>query len=252
MDFQIVSDLHVDFKENKQWVPEKVKPIAEILLVAGDTCEFRKKFRSDFLESFFKQWRYVIEVPGNHDLYSYSFPENLFGKFKETNLDSSGNCQHIYCNNETIVFNDIAIICSTLWSNVRPQNELVVRRSMNDYNCIRNFSVNTNNCLHQLDLKFINEALEKNKDKKCIVLTHHLPHWSLIANKFSGLPMNDAYASDLSRTFENYSENLKYWIYGHSHEFLEKKINETICLRNPVGYVRHNESNKYRNVLISL
>lgn len=78
--FQYISDLHLEFPENRDFLRRNpIKPVGEVLLVAGDFAysvrNNKPKWRYDsyaneFLDYFSKNWAYTIIVPGNHEYYS--------------------------------------------------------------------------------------------------------------------------------------------------------------------------------------
>lgn len=255
MNLQIISDLHLDFKDNYKWVLKNVNPVSDILLVAGDTCEYKTSKKEEYHDVFFNKWEKVIEVPGNHDYYGWhSKLANISQCFEtyQSAHDIKGFSIINYVNNDIVELkDDIVIICSTLWSKISPEQYLIIKNGMNDYSEIVSFTIDKCNCTHKMSVGFLDRTLKEYKNKKCIILTHHLPLTNLISDRFFNSVLNEAYASDLTR-FLYQHENIKYWIHGHSHDFLEVQYGETIFFRNPVGYVKYNEQETYKDRVISL
>ena len=77
---------------------------------------------------------------------------------------------------------------------------------------------------HKKCLDFIKKSLNESKAKIKIIVTHHVP-------------------SDLL-TAEEYIKTCgaKYWIFGHSHRNVIKKIGGTNCICNQLGYVMGGEN----------
>jgi hypothetical protein len=73
-------------------------------------------------------------------------------------------------------------------------------------------------------------------NKNVIVLTHHLPSYDLIIDKYKkGIysKYQDRFASDLNHLLQS---PVKYWLCGHSHCNIEKQINDVMCAINAYGY----------------
>ncbi len=65
-----VSDLHVDYAENRQWVRNLLEEdfSADALIVAGDICDCIELL-GQVLSSLVSGFRFVFFVPGNHELW---------------------------------------------------------------------------------------------------------------------------------------------------------------------------------------
>ncbi len=53
------------------------------------------------------------------------------------------------------------------------------------------------------------------------------------------IAMNGAFTVELEDFIKN--SGIDYWIYGHSHRNIQKKIGNTYCVCNQLGYVFANE-----------
>ena len=92
-----------------------------------------------------------------------------------------------------------------------------------------------------LSVDFLEDALQKNKN--CIVITHHVPSSSLIDVKYKTqqlLPYNQWFYCNMDDLFEKNENKIKYWIYGHTHTQSNVIINEIQFLCNPIGYPNEN------------
>lgn len=77
-----VSDLHVDYPENLQWVKSISKSdyTNDVLILAGDVSDHLHLLAQTF-ESLSQSFRQVLFVPGNHDLWVHRCEhENSFDK----------------------------------------------------------------------------------------------------------------------------------------------------------------------------
>ena len=247
MNIQIISDLHLDFSDNLVWAYTNLKPIADTLLIAGDTCEYKRSLREQYHDKFFSQWKTVIEVPGNHDYYGFHAIEE-----HQKHCYEMYGSNHHYVNNDYVDLSDVRIICSTLWTKISPHNHQIIKRGMSDYSAIYNYTIEENNRNNEMSVAFLKRTLESSKDKKCIVLTHHLPLWNTVNERYKDHELNEAYANDMTEIITDYNDIIHYWVHGHSHDHIEKKCGNTTCIRNPVGYIKYNEGRDYKHRMIEI
>ena len=177
--FQIVSDLHIEY--NNDEVPDPlsfITPSADVLILAGDIGSFYKYDQlKQFLTKLCQHFEIVIYVPGNNEYYiqkgfqphSMKF---LFKRIKKLQYDIDN--LHIL-NNKSVEIDDICIVGCTLWSN--PMIEIpryIVRiKEMNTKLYKQKFNE---------ELGYITKMVEycKEKKKKLLVVTHYMPTYSII------------------------------------------------------------------------
>lgn len=149
-----------------------------------------------------------------------------------------------YYYNCVITIEDIDIIVSTLWSYINKENELACQMGVNDFRLIKyNGNVLTPeifNNEHKKCLDFIKKSINESKAKIKIVVTHHVPSDLLNAKEFQGSDINNAFTVDLTDYIKKCGA--KYWIFGHSHRNVIKKIGGTNCICNQLGYVMGGEN----------
>ena len=74
--------------------------------------------------------------------------------------------------------------------------------------------------------------------KKCIVITHHVPSFSLIDVKYKTQNMqlyNQWFYCNMDSLIETQIDKIECWIYGHTHTPSDVKINGIPFLCNPIG-----------------
>ena len=118
--FQIVSDLHIEYKNNN--VPDPldfITPSAEILILAGDIGSFYKINQLyEFLNKICKYFKYVLYVPGNQEYYTFDEYKPMSMNFLINRLYEIENSIHnLYVlNKSSILLDDVCIVGCTLWS----------------------------------------------------------------------------------------------------------------------------------------
>jgi predicted phosphohydrolase len=244
MKIQYCSDLHLEFIKNTIFLHSNLLiPSADILILAGDIIPFRKSLDKvkyfDFLSESFQQ---VYWLPGNHEYYNSDMVRgNVFkGKKVRDNV-------HIV-NNEIISINDVNLIFSTLWSQISPQRELIIKSSLSDFSQIKNdgkaFSPKHFNILHQESLRFLENSLIELNGNKNLVVTHHVPTLLNYPKAYLTSPINEAFAVELYDLIEKYQPDA--WIYGHSHVNTPDFTNgKTRLVTNQLGYVDMNEHHTF-------
>lgn len=247
MKIQYASDLHLEFGDNSEWLKENpLIPSADILVLGGDIGylgddNYQKHPFWDWAAENFKQ---VIVVPGNHELY----------KFYDINGLHEGIILEV-CPNVKVHYNDVIpldkdtdLIVSTLWANIPPTESYLTERCVSDFSRIRNgqyrLSAERFNEEHDRCRQFIEKAVTESKASKIIVATHHVPSFELMSPEFKNSSINGAFTSELGNFIAD--SRIACWIYGHSHRNINKTIGNTQCVSNQLGYVFQNEHGDFR------
>lgn len=244
---QYLSDIHLEFMTK---VP-KIIVKADVLCLAGDIGYPYSGIYKDFLIKINRDFKKVFLITGNHEYYnsekygSHSMDDiNTMIKslLKIHNLDNI-----TFLNNSYEEYNDIIFVGTTLWSNIQSQNMNDICL-MNDFKQIENMTYNTYKLLHFKSCSFIENTLsdiskdDKYKDKKIVMITHHLPSFKLIGDEYALSDFNCFYASNCDKYFV---EPVKAWIYGHTHIPNKTIINKIKFVCNPKGYPTENTIIKY-------
>ena len=243
---QFVSDLHLEFPENRAWLAaHPLEVTGDILLIAGDTAyldlpESGKDSYSmfDFWDWASRNYRQVIVCFGNHDFYGYYDIATMPDGYCKTIRPNV----HAYYNN-VVHLADTDIIVSTLWAHIEPYNAYLTERNVSDFYRIKynghKLTADDFNAEHARCLAFIKRAVTESKAKTKIVLTHHVPTQLCTAAEFVGSTINGAFTVELGEYIAN--SGIDYWIYGHSHRNIKAQIGNTLILSNQLGYISHGE-----------
>lgn len=254
MKIQYASDLHLEFGENSKWLKTNpMIPSADILVLAGDIGYLGDANYKDhpFWDWASVNYKQVIVVPGNHELYKFFDINDLH---QEWMLEIRHNVIAYY--NCVIMLDKYTeLIASTLWARIPPTEEYITEHCVSDFKRIRNgefrLSSQRFNEEHALCRAFIEKAVTKSKADNIIVATHHVPSFGLMSEEFRGSHINGAFTAELGNYIAD--SRIKYWIYGHSHRNIDKTLGSTRCVSNQLGYVFQNEHLSFhRNAVIEI
>jgi predicted phosphodiesterase len=149
-------------------------------------------------------------------------------------------------NNSYEIYENVCFIGTILWSKIiNPCYEI------NDIYKIPHFNCSQYNSLNTACIDFLENILENNVN--CVVITHHVPSYSLIDEKYKTEqmePYNQWFYSDLDKLIKMNENKIKCWIYGHTHTPSNVKINEIPFLCNPIGYPNENQNLNFDTFII--
>jgi predicted phosphohydrolase len=221
MNLQFASDLHLEFHENRYYIPDNpLKVAGDILLLAGDIVPLKTMERyRDFFNFVADNFTHTYWIPGNHEYYDFDMA-NRSGAFTEAIRSNV-----TLLNNQTIEVNNIRLHFSTLWSEISAPKAKAIEQSLNDYHLIRFegklLTVEDVNLMHTQSKLFLENAVLNGQggNKKNIIVTHHVPTFQHYPMKYRDSPINQAFATDLDQFIE--ASDAKYWIYGHHHAVVD-------------------------------
>ena len=239
MKIQYASDLHLEFRDNSDYLRKNpIIPVGDILLLAGDTGLF-----DDVTYTTHPFWDYVSEnfrqtlvVPGNHEFY----------KSGDIGIIQNGCIAEIRHNvkcyyNTVVTVDEIDFVMCTLWANISPEKAFITEKSVSDFHFIACNGLLLNahgfNKAHRDAVEFLKQT---NSDRKRIVVSHHVPTALCMADEFKNSRINGAFVAELHDFI--FDSDIAYWIYGHSHRNMpEIDVNGTKMLCNQLGYVHQKE-----------
>ncbi|BAV08680.1 Calcineurin-like phosphoesterase [Filimonas lacunae] len=249
MTIQYCSDLHLEFRENEEYLLQHpIEPQAEVLILAGDVVPFARKNKAKhFLNELSDKFRVVYWLPGNHEYYGSDISQRS-GCFREAIKHNV-----FLLNNQVVQEGNVHIICSTLWSYISPAAEWDIAAGVTDYRVIsyhnEPFRPLHNNRMHKENLAFIQKAVSEVNTGKIVVATHHLPTYQHYPEQYKNSTISEAFATELSGYIA--SSPVDYWIYGHHHaNVADFTIGQTHMCTNQLGYVKYNEQHGYCNAAV--
>jgi predicted phosphodiesterase len=231
---QIISDCH-------GYLPSISKE-ADLLIFAGDVATTPGKVGEMFAQvRGINETAPIIYVLGNHEYYDNIYPDSRKGYKHSVNKTEDA----YLLENTEATLSDISILGCTLWTDY--DNQRCVAQAvfgLNDFDLItavdkgkfRKVTPEDFINAHFESRKWLEKKLKHNKKMgiKTIVVTHHMPSFSLISSHFKGSQLNGAFAVNLDNLIAEYEPML--WVYGHTHSFKDINLGNTRCVCNAVGY----------------
>jgi len=211
--FQIVSDIHLEKNCSNVVFKKLLFNNASELIIAGDLITFNRKNKiKDFFEVISSEYNNIYYVLGNHEfLYSkHNFNDTINAYYDITTMFKN---VHLL-NDNFIVNNSLKIYGTTLWTNPFDHNKET--KNNERYNII--------NELHNKSKELILQ--EDNID---ILITHHLPSYTLIDKKYENFTNKHLYAS----SSDDLIKKCKIFIHGHTHKRHDKIIDNVNVICNP-------------------
>lgn len=246
MKLHVLSDLHLEFAD--------LNPIAidaDVVVLAGDIAT--KSGGMIWARDTFPNQE-IIYVAGNHEFYGTQRLELLAKLHEQSALYGI----HFLDNRavEMLGANDkkaTRFLGATLWTDFRLFGDALKDKCMmfgemylNDFRRISDgvigFSTGKSIQLHEQSLAWLRSELTHPFDGKTVVITHHLPSMSSVAQRYKADLLSACFASELSHLFGEMSV----WIHGHTHDSCDYEMNGTRVVCNPRGYVRSNHAENPR------
>ena len=240
----LCSDLHLDFG------PGPELPGGEVLILAGDICEYRS-FKKELpsVVNFFKyecaKYEQVFMVMGNHEHYRYRL-DKTYESLVEL---LPANVRLL--ENESVDYRGVVFMGATMWTDLdgnSPMAAIALKHGMNDYRAIENYYSDTGFYhkltpeytyrLHNNTLDYFRASLAEYQARPVVVITHHAPSYQSIHERYLGDGMNAGYASNLDEFILDHPQ-IKYWLHGHTHTAFDYQVGSTRVLCNPRGYYPH-------------
>jgi 3',5'-cyclic AMP phosphodiesterase CpdA len=246
MKIALVSDLHLEFESL-----ELVNEGADVLVMAGDILNARGiDEHVDFLDQVSSRFSHVLWVAGNHEFYG--------GRWNKSIQILRDYC-HRYPNvhfleRNVVTIDGVVFVGGTLWTNLDRGNPLALHAAqglMNDYRQIKYDGSHFRKLLpsdtavrHRETLEYFDFVLKENRDKPCVVVSHHAPTSKSVHPRWNPHDLsNHSYYSNLGDFILDHPE-IVLWCHGHTHDDFDYTVGTTRVLCNPRGYRSYDEGFK--------
>lgn len=213
----VCSDLHVDVgrQPDPNWYVDP--SLFDVAFIVGDIANHAKtslRYMLKFKEKVISGKDQFV-VPGNHDNWGslLSSSEYFFQQIPG------------YINRKVVDYKGFRILGCTLW--YKPSID-AKKSDWSDYESIPDWKNIRSE--HDQDMRFLHEELQEGD----IVLTHMLPTYEVVSDRYIGNPYNGFFVTELGDLIKERKPKL--WVHGHSHDPINKIIHNTLMVRNPRGY----------------
>jgi hypothetical protein len=245
MRIQYASDLHLEFFDKTPF-PPILKPVAPVLVLAGDIGRPDMRTYRDFMHYCSRNWDATFVVAGNHELYNGKAMRHSAQMRLEMCETICGEWPNVHFMNRRRVDRDgVTFLGATLWTDMVGFEDPHIRRAYNDFNRIGVPSWPNPDTLRPLDLSDIKRWHQIDRDwlaaelakvtGPTVVITHHLPMMDMISPRFASCDLNGAFAA--TDCEELIRPPVVAWIAGHTHVGMTVPLADGIVgLTNPRGY----------------
>lgn len=232
MRLHVLSDLHLEFHAFRAPSTD-----ADVVILAGDISTGANGLR--WAQEVFPD-RPVIYVLGNHEFYGHKV-QKLIAELRE---EAAGTHVHVL-ENASVQIGGVTFLGATLWTDLALDGDPIqagalAEKGMLDYRRIRTLplyrrlrAADTRQ-YHQESRRWLEEQLLALKGSRVVVVTHHAPCPKSIPPKFTGDPLNPAFASEMTQLVTESEARL--WVHGHIHSWTDYLLGSTRVLANPRGY----------------
>lgn len=247
MKIQVFSDIHFEAYQNPNLIWRFVTPQAPVAVVAGDIDAHKfEKTVTEIATRFEK----VICVLGNHEYYrkDIAWKPDITQMPDNVVLLDPGVHQH----------EDILFIGATLWTDFKDQDWFVMHNAkdnINDFRVVKDgehrFTPHKALDFHHREKAFIKLMIEENRDKKVVIVTHFMPTYHVVHEKWkkTGTDNLNYYFAAQCDDLINMCE-AKAWIFGHTHDRRDMMLGDVRMVCNPLGYARENPD--YQDMIIEV
>lgn len=215
MIIQYASDLHLEFGGKNKVV---FAGGADVLLLAGDIGKPSSSEYRELIRDVSVKYTKVYVTTGNHEYYGKISMDAVDAMCREV-CDSAPRGNVVFLQNESHeLANGLRIFGGTFWTHIPPEAWHHVIMSINDYRRIPGFGPSDSTSRFNEAICALSADMGRYAcDTKWIVMSHHMPSWSLIdpqyrkpENEF----MNYAFASNIDIAQDS---RIVAWVYGHTH-----------------------------------
>ena len=264
MDVQYISDLHLEFHDKHDSGsinPEMfLTPVAPYLVLAGDIGIPHLKAYGAFLHWCSQRWKHVFLIAGNHEYYNVRCLIKTDMETKKQQIRAVckpfSNVHFLDCDSFYVPETNVRVLGCTLWTEIPDCIKDKVITYMNDtrqilYEKEVPFFPPTQTQIHEQQKQWLHQEIHKCEltNERCLIITHHLPSYSLIHEKYKGNPLNACFASDCEDLFR---PPVKGWICGHTHTGMKIQIHGIPCVVNPQGYPHETVETRDRTAVLKI
>ncbi len=224
----LFSDLHLEcHADYGKSVISNLSKDVDIAVVPGDLANSRYLKKS--IISLCSEFPHVVFVSGNHSYYhSTSFDQvDHMLDYLENKL-----CNFTWLNDKRVMIEGLNFIGATLWfpRSIIANNN---KHLLNDFSYIKDCDPIAYE-RHEKTVDFFNNNMEKGD----IMVTHHMPSYKCVNDKYKNSSLNCYFACDLDELIKDKKPSMAFC--GHTHLGFDFMLYKTRMMCNPLGYYDEN------------
>lgn len=240
MKIHVLSDLHNEFSKYQIQVRD-----ADLIVLAGDIDVGTRGV--DYAKGLLKETSSkVIYIMGNHESYRCNL-DTLRHQIRELCAPVDGEKQRLFfMDGDEAIIDGVRFLGATLWTDFRLYGEskrfecLAEAQWLNDFRLITCgngdiFRPRDSADLFEQSVEWLTRKLDQSFDGKTVVITHHLPSFESVVERYKDDLLSACFASRLDHLFGK----MDLWVHGHTHDNLDYVKNGTRVICNPRGYSRY-------------
>ena len=240
---QVMSDLHLELLGS--YLDFKIPRKAPYLLLGGDIGRLNQYER---FAAFLKHQCHIFErvylILGNHEYYGLDRTHALE---HAANLCADAGMQGrlAILNRTRIDISDrVSLLGCTLHSQIPDEAREIVKQKVADFRKIEGWTIERHNYEHEGDLQWLKREVEiisrETPSRQIVIATHHAPsYYNTSDPRYASNLWNSAFATDvIDEKVSKWigKENVRYWVFGHTHWCSEFKMQGIQLLSNQRGY----------------
>ena len=230
MKLQVLSDLHLDFRNDLKPIHDALRNCgADVLVLAGDTCELRNPRNAyEYYAPICDMFEVVLFVNGNHEHF------HLNGDaVNDICVDLRDRISNLgWLNNSTSTIAGHKFYGGTFWYDVDGMLDTSWKEFIDSWNIL-----GSKKLIRKAHSEFVKNA-NKMVDSDTIVISHNAPHRRSIAPMFAGSELNQFFVTP-NRILSG--KQPKLWVHGHTHSPFDYKEGNTRVMCLPLGYPREQQ-----------
>jgi len=215
---QYISNLNLQncLLDHTKIIAKNIPVVSSILLLLGNIGNPFTDSYAYFLKEMNKKFEKVFVITGTIE-YQYNDINETNQKISEL-VKCLSNVSFLQNNVEDYL--GIKWVGTTGWSRIdNPKNRI-------KYN-VNKLSIDVYNELHQQSINFLQYSINTNQDHKLIILTHHIPSYSLIDAEYNievHKPYQQWYAAHFDDLIIGNENVIKGWFYGNTKKSFEGEL----------------------------
>ncbi|EEQ30038.1 hypothetical protein McanMca71_000369 [Microsporum canis] len=239
MNFQIISDLHLETHPAYDFEIERTAPYLALL---GDIGHLEHAQFFPYVEELLSRFEAVFLLFGNHEPQSFTMDaaRRRVQAFQDS-LDAPASLVFLSQTRHD-VSDTLTVLGCTLYSHILPEQDQAVAARMSDFRTITGWTTQTHNRAHRADLAWLNAQVrqieQREPRRRIAIFTHHAPSLDprAVDPRYAGSAVTSGFATDLRDQPCWTSPAVTAWAFGHTHYNCDFELGGVRVIANQKGY----------------